>query len=103
MSDYNTHAKKESLFRAMREGKIRVLIGSPKNMGTGRQRAEAAPRCTTWRRRGIRPTWSSRTAASCARATRTPNLPQLVRHPGHLRLDAVADDRAQGRASSSRR
>jgi N12 class adenine-specific DNA methylase len=35
ISDYNTHAKKEGLFRSMREGKVRVLFGSPKNMGTG--------------------------------------------------------------------
>lgn len=35
ISDYNSHAKKEGLFRAMREGKVKVLFGSPKNMGTG--------------------------------------------------------------------
>lgn len=35
MSDYDTHAKKEAMFRDMREGKVKILFGSPKNMGTG--------------------------------------------------------------------
>jgi N12 class adenine-specific DNA methylase len=35
MSDANTHAKKEQLQKDVRSGKVRILIGSPKNMGTG--------------------------------------------------------------------
>ena len=35
MGDYKTHAKKEAMFKDMRAGKIRLLIGSPQNMGTG--------------------------------------------------------------------
>jgi hypothetical protein len=35
MSDANTHAKKDALQKDVRSGKVRVLIGSPKNMGTG--------------------------------------------------------------------
>lgn len=35
MGDYKTHAKKEAMFKEMRAGKIRLLIGSPQNMGTG--------------------------------------------------------------------
>lgn len=35
MSDADSHAKKEALFKDMRAGKVKVLIGSPKNMGTG--------------------------------------------------------------------
>ncbi|MET3135114.1 N12 class adenine-specific DNA methylase [Oxalobacteraceae bacterium GrIS 1.11] len=33
--DANSDAKKEAIFKAMRSGKIRVLIGSAKKMGTG--------------------------------------------------------------------
>ncbi|WP_198292120.1 PLxRFG domain-containing protein [Janthinobacterium sp. CG3] len=33
--DANTDAKKEAIFKAMRSGQIRVLIGSAKKMGTG--------------------------------------------------------------------
>lgn len=35
MSDANTHAKKEQLQKDVRSGKVRILVGSPKNMGTG--------------------------------------------------------------------
>lgn len=35
MSDANSDAKKAQLFKDMRSGKVRVLFGSPKNMGTG--------------------------------------------------------------------
>lgn len=35
MSDYNTDAKKQAMFKEMRQGTKRILIGSPKNMGTG--------------------------------------------------------------------
>jgi hypothetical protein len=35
MSDASTHAKKEQLQKDVRSGKVRILIGSPKNMGTG--------------------------------------------------------------------
>lgn len=35
MRDYKTHAQKEALFSAMREGRIRILFGTPENMGTG--------------------------------------------------------------------
>jgi N12 class adenine-specific DNA methylase len=35
MSDYKTNAQKASMFKEMREGRKRILIGSPKNMGTG--------------------------------------------------------------------
>jgi hypothetical protein len=35
MSDANTHAKKEQLQKDVRSGKVRILIGSPMNMGTG--------------------------------------------------------------------
>lgn len=35
MGDYKTHAKKEAMFKDVRAGKVRVLIGSPQNMGTG--------------------------------------------------------------------
>lgn len=35
MSDQNSNAKKEATFKAMRNAEKRVLIGSPKNMGTG--------------------------------------------------------------------
>lgn len=35
MSDANTHAKKEALFKDMRAGRVKVLVGSPANMGTG--------------------------------------------------------------------
>lgn len=35
MSDYKTDKQKESMFREMREGKRRILVGSPANMGTG--------------------------------------------------------------------
>jgi N12 class adenine-specific DNA methylase len=35
MSDANTHAKKDQLQKDVRSGKVRILIGSPKNMGTG--------------------------------------------------------------------
>lgn len=33
--DYKDAAKKEALFKEVRQGKKRILIGSPKNMGTG--------------------------------------------------------------------
>jgi hypothetical protein len=33
--DADTHAKKEAIFKAMRAGQLRVLIGSAKKMGTG--------------------------------------------------------------------
>jgi len=35
MSDYKTDKQKETMFKEMREGKKRILIGSPANMGTG--------------------------------------------------------------------
>lgn len=35
MSDYKTDKQKEAMFREMRDGKKRILIGSPANMGTG--------------------------------------------------------------------
>jgi N12 class adenine-specific DNA methylase/tRNA1(Val) A37 N6-methylase TrmN6 len=35
MRDLNSDAKKEQAFADMRAGKLKVLIGSPKNMGTG--------------------------------------------------------------------
>ena len=35
MMDYQTAAQKEAMFKEMRNGKKRILIGSPKNMGTG--------------------------------------------------------------------
>lgn len=35
MRDLNSDAKKEKTFADMRSGRIKVLIGSPKNMGTG--------------------------------------------------------------------
>lgn len=35
MNDQNTHAKKETTFKAMRGAEKRILLGSPKNMGTG--------------------------------------------------------------------
>lgn len=35
MDEYGTDAKKAQLFKDMRAGKVRVLFGSPKNMGTG--------------------------------------------------------------------
>lgn len=35
MSDYKTDSQKEAMFREMREGRKRILIGSPQNMGTG--------------------------------------------------------------------
>ncbi len=35
MGDANTHAKKEQLQKDVRSGKVRILFGSPKNMGTG--------------------------------------------------------------------
>ena len=35
MSDANTHAKKEQLQKDVRSGKVRIVVGSPKNMGTG--------------------------------------------------------------------
>lgn len=35
MSDYKTNASKEAMFKEMRQGTKRILIGSPKNMGTG--------------------------------------------------------------------
>ena len=35
MGDYDTHTKKKRLFNDMNEGKIRILIGSERNMGTG--------------------------------------------------------------------
>lgn len=35
MGDYPTNRKRKALFREMRAGRVRILIGSPKNMGTG--------------------------------------------------------------------
>lgn len=35
MRDCKNHAAKEALFKDMREGKKRILFGTPKNMGTG--------------------------------------------------------------------
>jgi N12 class adenine-specific DNA methylase len=35
MSDYGTAAKKQAMFKEVRNGRKRILIGSPKNMGTG--------------------------------------------------------------------
>jgi hypothetical protein len=35
ISDYKTAAAKEGLFKEMRQGTKKVLVGSPKNMGTG--------------------------------------------------------------------
>ncbi|MFL6228431.1 MAG: hypothetical protein ACJ741_06595 [Pyrinomonadaceae bacterium] len=35
MSDYKTASAKESMFQEMRQGRVRILIGSPANMGTG--------------------------------------------------------------------
>jgi N12 class adenine-specific DNA methylase len=35
MSDYDTDAKKQGMFKEMRDGRKVLLIGSPKNMGTG--------------------------------------------------------------------
>lgn len=35
MDEFKTDAKKEALFKDMRRGKVRILVGSPKNMGTG--------------------------------------------------------------------
>ena len=35
MDEHSTDAKKAQLFKDMRSGKVRVLFGSPKNMGTG--------------------------------------------------------------------
>ena len=35
MGDFKSHDKKKRLFNDMNEGKVRVLIGSEKNMGTG--------------------------------------------------------------------
>lgn len=35
MNDQNTHAKKEATFKAMRNAEKTILLGSPKNMGTG--------------------------------------------------------------------
>lgn len=35
MGDYKTNRKRKALFREMRAGRMRVLVGSPANMGTG--------------------------------------------------------------------
>lgn len=35
MGDYKTSSQKGAMFADMRAGKVRILIGSPKNMGTG--------------------------------------------------------------------
>lgn len=35
MSDYKKHEQKEAMFKKVRSGEIRILIGTPKNMGTG--------------------------------------------------------------------
>lgn len=35
MSDYDTNRKRKAVFREMRAGRVRILIGSPANMGTG--------------------------------------------------------------------
>ena len=35
MQDYDTNKKRKAVFREMRAGRVRVLIGSPANMGTG--------------------------------------------------------------------
>ena len=35
MSDFKTDSQKEAMFREMREGRKRILVGSPQNMGTG--------------------------------------------------------------------
>lgn len=35
ITDYKTSTAKEMLFKEVREGKVKVLVGSPKNMGTG--------------------------------------------------------------------
>lgn len=35
ISDYKSSSAKQSLFKEIREGKKKVLVGSPKNMGTG--------------------------------------------------------------------
>ena len=71
MSDYKASADKLKLFRDVNAGKIRILFGTSKNMGTG---VNAQQRLTTifhLDRPGIRPTSSSARAAPCARATRT--------------------------------
>lgn len=35
MGDYKTNRKRKALFREMRAGRVRILVGSPANMGTG--------------------------------------------------------------------
>lgn len=35
MGDYPTNRKRKALFRDMRAGRVRILVGSPANMGTG--------------------------------------------------------------------
>lgn len=35
MSDADSHAKKDQLQKDVRSGKVKILVGSPKNMGTG--------------------------------------------------------------------
>lgn len=35
ISDYTTSSARQSLFKEVREGKKKILVGSPKNMGTG--------------------------------------------------------------------
>ena len=68
--DADTDAQKATLFKAVREGRVRVLLGSTAKMGIGTNVQTRLSRCITSMRRGGPATSSSAKGASCARARR---------------------------------
>lgn len=71
IQDFDEDAAKASLFKAVREGKVRILLGSTPKWAKGPMSNESSSPCTTSTRRGDLPTSSNATAASCARAIPT--------------------------------
>jgi hypothetical protein len=66
--DAETDVQKATLFKAVREGRVRVLLGSTAKMGVGTNVQTRLWPCITSMRPGVPATSSSARGASCARA-----------------------------------
>ena len=71
IQDYDEDAAKSTLFKNVREGKVRVLLGARPRWARGPTCSASLRHSIIWMLRGDRRTSSSARAASCARATRT--------------------------------
>ena len=69
IGDADTDAKKHVLFEQVRQGTVRILLGSTQKMGTGTNvQQRASWHSIIWMPRGSQPRWSSAMAGSFVRA-----------------------------------